>query len=165
MKRLTGFAVIGTLLALLICQPAGAAGSKGTTAPTTGGWVNQFCAFDHFDPQTGEASCWGATQFAGTWTGHTIAHVQAHVDPKTGNIRIDRIDETFIGVASDGSQGTLHFLEHGYVDGASHTFYVEATIIKGTGDWIGATGQYVFDGYMTGDATGIGGWHGEWTRP
>ncbi len=152
-------------LLLLFAPPASAGESRMITEPTNGGWANELCAPDYFDPDTGKVDCWGATQFAGTWTGHTIAHVQAHVDFATGDIRIDRIDETFIGVASDGSSGTLHFLEHGYVDGVSHTFYVEATIIKGTGDWVGATGQYVFDGYMTGDATGIGGWHGEWTRP
>jgi len=140
-------------------------GAGTVTETTNGGWINEFCAGDHFDPQTGEVSCWGATQFVGTWTGHTLAYVQGHVDLSNGNIRIDRIDETIVGVAPDGSSGTLHCLEHGFLDGKAKTLYIDADIIKGTGDWVGATGHYVFDGFMTGDATGWGGWHGEWTRP
>ena len=135
------------------------------TEPTNGGWINELCAADHFDPQTGAVSCWGATQFVGTWTGHTVAYVQGHADLSTGNIRIDRIDETFVGVAPDGSSGTLQCLEHGFLDGKAKTLYIEADIIKGTGDWVGASGRFVFDGFMTGDATGWGGWHGQWTRP
>lgn len=152
-------------LLLLFAPPASAGESRMITEPTNGGWTNELCAPDYFDPDTGKVDCWGATQFVGTWTGHTIAHVQGQLDSKTGDIRIDRIDEFFIGMAPDGSHGTLHFLNRGYLDASDRVLYLESDILQGTGDWAGATGKFVFDGFMTGPATGWGGWHGEWTRP
>jgi hypothetical protein len=165
------FGAIGAVMSLLLAgpavaaAPAAAAESDMVTQVTNGGWVNEFCGVDHYDPTTGDIACWGATQFAGTWTGHTIAYVQGKLDLSTGDITIYRIDETFIGVASDGTSGTLHFLNRGYLDFADRTLYLESEILKGTGDWTGASGKFVFDGFMTGDATGVGGWHGTWTRP
>ena len=75
--------------------------ARTVTEPTNGGWINEFCAGDHFDPQTGEVSCWGATQFVGTWTGHTVAYVQGHVDLSTGNIRWTGPEGDGTGVATD----------------------------------------------------------------
>ena len=51
-----------------------------------------------------------------------------------------------------------------WVDGLTGATYGLDTIVSGTGDWAGSTGQFVVDGSVHG-GPGIGGYHGTWTRP
>lgn len=51
------------------------------------------------------------------------------------------------------------------IDGATQTVHVEETVVDGTGQFAGATGEVTFEGLDLLGIIGEGGYHGWWARP
>lgn len=167
-KRCRVLAVIaaGALVALGLAPPPAAAAtgrSKAQPQAVRGSWVNPACAFTDYDPVTGAFHCTSSGVWTGTWTGVTHVEAEGKYDLVTGS-GSGTIKETFVGRASDATTGTLRFTETWIIDGPALTIHIDARIIEGTGDWVGATGQATFDGTVA-SGTGFGGYAGSWTRP
>lgn len=154
-------AVVATGLAGL---PAAARSTDGASRQVVrGGWVSPACVFTNYDPVTGALRCTSSTTWTGVWTGITHVEAEGTFDVVTGS-GSGTIEETFIGRASDGTTGTLRFIETWVADGPSLTIHIDASIVDGTGDWVGATGKVSFDGTLA-SGSGFGGYVGSWTRP
>ena len=169
MKRSRVLAAIaaGALVAGGLATPPASASAvghgKARPQAVRGSWVSATCAFTDYEPATGAFHCTASSQWTGSWTGVTQVEGEGTYDFVTGS-GFGTIKETFIGRASDGTTGTLRFTETFVADGPSLTLHVDARIVEGTGDWVGATGQATFDGTMS-SGTGFGGYAGSWTRP
>lgn len=163
--RLLAAITAGILVAVGFALPPSAAQAAGDTKHQTvrGGWVSPTCVFTDYDPVTGAFHCTSSTQWTGTWTGVTHVQGEGTFDFVTGS-GSGTVEETFAGRASDGTTGTLRFTETWVVDGTAMTIHVDARVVEGTGDWIGATGRVSFDGTMS-SGSGFGGYAGSWTRP
>jgi hypothetical protein len=104
--------------------------------------------------------CTGQSQ--GTWNGLVVDHNRATMGEDLGLTSQDDIQLT--GVASDGTCGTLHIRQRITVAGDTSELKGVATILSGTGDWVGSTGSYKT--YGTFDAgIGEGSLEGVWRRP
>lgn len=160
-----GFVRVLIVIAVVIgvLAPVGSNASTGTSTAVAGRWVNGGCALTSYDLTTGEFSCVGTSDWVGTWTGVTTFTVQATLDVATGD-EWGSIDETFIGVAADGSAGTLHFDETFTVDGSTFEVQLEFRIIEGTGEFEGSRGSGTFDGTVV-ETSGFGSFSGHWVRP
>ena len=155
--------VVVLVTAGLAAPPATARNADGATHQVVrGGWVNPACVFTNYDPVTGAFQCTSSTTWTGVWTG--VTHVEAEGTFDVTGSGSGTVEETFIGRASDGSAGTLRFTEPWVADGPSLTIHIDARIVEGTGDWVGATGRVSFDGTIA-SGSGFGGYVGSWTRP
>jgi hypothetical protein len=167
LSRVLAAIASGALIAVAGAAPPVAASTVGHGKPQSqtvrGSWVSPTCAFTDYDPVTGAFECTASSQWTGSWTGITTAQAEGTYDFVTGS-GSGTIKETFVGRSSDGTTGTLRFTETFVADGPSLTLHVDARIVEGTGDWVGATGYATFDGTLS-SGTGFGGYAGSWTRP
>lgn len=162
--RRTAVVVVVLVIAGLVTPPSAARTTPTASAHVVrGGWVSPTCVFTNYDRVTGAFRCTSSTSWTGVWTGVTRVEGEGTVDVVTGS-GSGTIEETFVGRASDGTAGTLQFIETWVADGPSLTIHIDAHIVEGTGDWVGATGRVSFDGTMA-DGSGFGGYVGSWTRP
>lgn len=156
--------VVVVLVAASLTGPPAVAKSAGAShQDVRGGWVSPPCVLTEYDRMTGAFRCTASSTWTGTWTGVTHVEGEGTLDLATGS-GSGTIEETFIGHASDGTAGRLRFTETWVADGPSMTIHIDARIVEGTDDWVGATGRVVFDGSMVG-VSGYGGYVGSWTRP
>jgi hypothetical protein len=102
--------------------------------------------------------------WSGTLTGVTHLMLAGTINLLTGDSS-GTIDETFIGRSSDGGTGTLHLAETFTVNGAANTLHIDATILGGTGDFVGSSGEIRFDGLDLPTGQGEGTYTGIWHRP
>lgn len=161
MAAITAMALV-TVGSVLPSTAASAARAANHQA-VRGGWASPTCVFTDYDAVTGAFHCTSSTAWTGTWTGVTHVEGGGTYNFATGS-GSGTIEETFVGRASDGTTGTLRFTETWVADGPSLTMHIDARIVEGTGDWVGATGRVSFDGSMS-SGTGFGGYVGSWTRP
>ena len=150
-------------MAIAVLAPVGSNANTGASNRVAGRWVNGGCALTSYDLVTGEFSCVGTTDWVGTWTGVTTYTVHAVLDLDTGD-SWGSVDETFIGIAADGTAGTLHFDETFTIDGSTLEINLEFRIIEGTGEFEGSRGSGTFDGII-GGTSGLGSYSGHWVRP
>lgn len=131
-----------------------------------GGWIQPGCAFTSAAPAANgsthvEGTC--TLTSTGTWAGQEVEHVQGDIAPDlqiTGTNDYDLYGRD----ATDNTCGSIRVHEILSVDGATGALFGLDTIISGTGDWAGSSGQFVVDGSVFG-GPGFGGYHGTWIRP
>lgn len=151
---------LGLLLGLLAGPPVASA----HTLAIKGTWQQLInCAPTSFDAQSKQLTCIGKSLWSGTWSGTTAYTFQGTYDLVTGNSK-GTIHEVFTGKASDGTSGTLTFIEHSTINGANNRMHIDAAIVAATGGFTGSTAHVTFDG--TDNAlTGSGTYTGVWYRP
>lgn len=153
----------GAICLAVMVSAAPAAQAKRT--PLAGKWANPApCVFTAYDVLgSGEFSCIGSSIWQGSFTGSTTFVAKGTVDLLTGDSS-GTIDETFTGLADDGTNGTLHLLETYTIDGESATIHIDARIVGGTGGFAPSHGEMSFYGpYPL--VAGAGEYRGSWTHP
>jgi hypothetical protein len=103
-----------------------------------------------------------AGQSQGSWNGLVIDHNKALMGEDLGLTSQDDIE--LRGAAADGSCGTLHIRQAITVAGDTSELKGVATIVSGTGDWVGSTGSYTTNGTFNA-GVGEGSYEGVWRRP
>jgi len=103
---------------------------------------------------TGEAT--------GSWTGLVVDHTRAVMDE---DLTLRSQDDIHLsGRAADGTCGSLHIRQTITVAGETSELKGVATIVGGTGDWVGSTGSYRTSGVLNA-GVGLGTYSGVWRRP
>ncbi len=98
----------------------------------------------------------------GSWTGVDVDHTVAAMGEDLG---LKSNDDIYLyGRAADGTCGSLHIRQAITVDGATSELKGVATIVGGTGDWVGSSGTYTTGGTFNG-GVGNGTYAGHWRRP
>ncbi|MHB8465580.1 MAG: hypothetical protein ACYDH6_00120 [Acidimicrobiales bacterium] len=166
MRRVRTATLIVPLTLCCVGITATPAQAKNASQPVGGGFTTAPCAITSFvpvpgSPTTGRFVCASTSQWTGTWTGITTLTAAGRLNLVTGEAE-GTADETFAGRASDGSTGSLHVSDV-FTIGADGYLRDVAVIISGTGDWVGAAGRAVFDGFNY-LGPGYGGYHGSWSR-
>lgn len=163
MKRL----VMVPLLLLTLAMPGHASASE---TAVRGGYLEDVpCSSAPVidpgaDPAAFPFDCVGSTTWDGSWTGQTVFTAKGVVNLFTGDAS-GTIDETFYGVVSASqAPGTVSFHETFFLDGATNTIHIEATIIGGTDAFEGSCGTVTFDGTQLSSTVGHGGYSGTWMR-
>jgi hypothetical protein len=156
---LTGGLCLGTSV-----PPAHA---EGASQSVGGGFTTAACAITEFTPDpvtptSGHFTCTTSSQWIGTWTGASTMTVRGTIDLLT-SAATGTADETFVGRASDGTTGSLHIFDTFTLTPDGFIRDV-ASILEGSGDWTGATGEADFDGFND-FGVGFGGYRGQWSRP
>ena len=135
------------------------------TTALAGAWTVTGCAPTSVPtsadfPMPFTSICSGQSQ--GSWNGLVVDHNEALMGEDLGLTSHDDIDLT--GIASDGSCGTLHIRQSITVAGDTSELKGVATILSGTGDWVGSTGSYTTYGTFNA-GVGEGSYEGIWRRP
>jgi hypothetical protein len=165
-KPLRTLIVIVVLAGLCLGLMVAPAQARNASRPVGGGFTTAPCAITSFvpdpgSPTTGRFVCTSTSQWTGTWTGITTLTAAGRLNLVTGEAR-GTADEMFVGRASDGTTGSLHVSDV-FTIGADGYLRDVGVIVGGTGDWVGAAGKAVFDGFNY-LGPGYGGYHGYWSR-
>jgi hypothetical protein len=157
--------VRGRKLAVLAAAALfGTSAGTASAEPVHGGWQSVInCIPTGYDPATHKLDCVGSTLWTGTWTGVTAYHILGTFDLLSGS-GSGTIRETFVGTSDDGGRGTLEWVERFVVNGATQAIRINARLVDGTADFVGATGRATFVG-KSNAVTGSGTYTGHWSRP
>jgi hypothetical protein len=158
----TKAALAATAVSLLATCSASGATKRAT--PLRGTWQQIInCLPTSYNPLNEQVHCVGSSSWSGTWTGTTSYTFDGTANLLTGDSS-GTVHEVFTGKASDGTTGTLTFVETERVIGATSKIHIEATIVGASGGFAGSTGTAAFDGTDT-LLTGSGSYAGTWFRP
>jgi hypothetical protein len=135
------------------------------TTVLTGDWYSTGCVPTSVPPSASfpmrlAGVCTGSAD--GSWTGVEVDHAVGVLGSDLGLRSVD--DIRLYGRASDGTCGSLHIRQTITVDGTTSALKGVATILSGSGDWVGSTGTYTTDGVFNG-GVGNGTYAGQWRRP
>jgi hypothetical protein len=164
-RRAALCAVVG---ALLLTPGAAEARSKPAGEPASGHWTSQIpcinTPLEYFDPVTNKFECTGVSNWTGTWNGQCFYHAHGTIDPLTG-YSTGSIDETVVTVTADGHKGETFWYETFENHGALGHIDIEGTLLGGSGDFEGATGNASFIGDLQLSSSGSGTYTGRWSHP